>query len=123
MKLTQPVMIQSFKGGLELPEGKSSNTPAIPGSVVSEGKIKNQVDDKTWSTYPSGVRKLLHMMRWTRPEIMNAVRELSRFTGRALQLHVVARAMAPVDSYINSNRPPQNMACRSQLRNGSTFNL
>jgi hypothetical protein len=32
----------------------------------------------------------------------------------------VARAMAPADSYINSNRPPQNMACRSQLLNGST---
>jgi hypothetical protein len=31
----------------------------------------------------------------------------------------VARAMAPADSYINCNRPPQNMACRSQLRNGS----
>ena len=31
----------------------------------------------------------------------------------------VAHAMAPADSYINSNRPPQNMACRSQLRNGS----
>jgi hypothetical protein len=28
--------------------------------------------------------------------------------------------MAPADSYINSNRPPQNMACRSQLLNGST---
>jgi hypothetical protein len=32
----------------------------------------------------------------------------------------VARAMAPADSYINFNRPPQNRACRSQLRNGST---
>jgi hypothetical protein len=31
----------------------------------------------------------------------------------------VARALASADSYINSNRPPQNMACRSQLRNGS----
>jgi hypothetical protein len=31
----------------------------------------------------------------------------------------VARAMASPDSYINSNRLPQNMACRSQLRNGS----
>jgi hypothetical protein len=29
----------------------------------------------------------------------------------------VARAMAPTYSYINSNRPPQNMACRSQLCN------
>jgi hypothetical protein len=32
----------------------------------------------------------------------------------------VACAMAPADSYINSNRPPQDMACRSQLRNGPT---
>jgi hypothetical protein len=32
----------------------------------------------------------------------------------------VARAMAPTDSYINCNRPTQNMACRSQFRNGST---
>jgi hypothetical protein len=32
----------------------------------------------------------------------------------------LARAMAPADSYLNNNRPPQNMACRSQLRNGST---
>ncbi len=31
----------------------------------------------------------------------------------------VARAMASPDSYINSNIPPLNMACRSQLRNGS----
>ena len=30
------------------------------------------------------------MMRWTRPEIMNAVQELSRFSGRALQSHVMA---------------------------------
>ncbi len=90
MKLTQPVMIQSFKDEFELPEGNASNTPAIPGSVMSEGQIKNQVDNETQSTYRSGVGKLMHMMRWTRPEIMNAVRELSRFAGRALQWHVVA---------------------------------
>ena len=30
------------------------------------------------------------MMRWTRPEIMNSVRELSRFAGRALLSHVMA---------------------------------
>jgi hypothetical protein len=32
----------------------------------------------------------------------------------------VACAMSPADSYINSNRTPPNMACRSQLCNGST---
>ena len=82
MKLTQPVMIQSFQDEFELPEGKSSNTPAIPGTVMSEGEVINQVDDKMQSTYRSGIGKLLHMMRWTRPEIMNSVRELSRFVGK-----------------------------------------
>jgi hypothetical protein len=40
MKLTQPVMIQSFQDEFELPEGKSSNTPAIPGTVMSEVKVR-----------------------------------------------------------------------------------
>jgi hypothetical protein len=66
------------------------NTPAIPGTVMSKGEVINQVDDKIQSTYRSGVRKLLHMMRWTRPELMNLVRELSRFAGRALLSHVMA---------------------------------
>jgi hypothetical protein len=60
MKLTQPVMIQSFQDEFELPEGKSSNTQAIPGTVMSEGEVINQVDDKIQSTYRSGIGKLLH---------------------------------------------------------------
>jgi hypothetical protein len=76
MKLTQPVMIQSFKDEFDLPEGKASNTPAIPGTVMSEGELQNQVNAKTQSLYRSGIGKLLHMMRWTRPKIMNSVREL-----------------------------------------------
>jgi hypothetical protein len=90
MKLTQPVMTQSFQDEFKLPEGKSLNTPAIPGTVMSEEEVINQVDDKIQSTYRSGVGKLLHMMRWTRPEIMNSVRELSKFAGRALLSHVMA---------------------------------
>jgi hypothetical protein len=90
MKLTQSVMIQSFQDEFELSEGKLSNTPAIPGTVMSEGEERNQVNDEIQSTYRSGVGKLLHMMRWTRPEIMNSVRELSRVAGRALLSHVMA---------------------------------
>jgi hypothetical protein len=67
-------MIQRFQDEFELPEGKSSNTPAIPGSVMSEGELKNQVGDEIQLTYRSGVGKLLHMMRRTRLEIMNLVR-------------------------------------------------
>jgi hypothetical protein len=79
MKLTQAVMIQNFQDKFNLlPEGKASNTPpTLSGTVMSEGEVKNQVDIESQATYRSGVGKLLHMMQWTRPEIMNAVRELS----------------------------------------------
>jgi hypothetical protein len=90
MKLNQPVMIQSFDDEFDLPEGRSSNTPAIPGTVMSEGEVINQVEGQVQSTYRTGVGKLLHMMRWSRPETMNSVRELSRFAGRALVSHMMA---------------------------------
>jgi hypothetical protein len=46
--------------------------------------------------YRKGVAKLLHVTRWTRPDIMNSVRELSRFAGGALMAHMKAmyRCMA-----------------------------
>jgi hypothetical protein len=77
MKLTQLVMIQSFNEEFELPKGAAPNTPAIPGTVLTAGEIKNQVNNKLQSKFRSGVGKLLHMMRWTRLEVQNAVRELS----------------------------------------------
>ena len=39
------------------------------------------------STYRSGVGKLLHLMKWSRPEILNAVRELSKFMSGAAMAH------------------------------------
>ncbi len=86
----QPDMRQSFSDHSDLPEGKTSNTPAIPGTVMSQGETQNQVNIETQATYRAGVSKLLHMMQWTRSEIMNTVREVSQFEGRALQLHVRA---------------------------------
>jgi hypothetical protein len=51
MRLTQPVMIQSFQDEFDLPEVKASSTPAIPGTVMSEGEVKNQVSIKTQAPY------------------------------------------------------------------------
>jgi hypothetical protein len=38
--------------------------------------------------YRSGVGKLLHVMRWSGPDILNAVRELSHFMMVAAMLHL-----------------------------------
>ncbi len=90
IKLTQPVMLQSFEDEFDLPDGPSPNTPATPGSAMVRAEPENCVTEKEQFKYRSGVGKLLHMMRWSRPEIVNAVRELSRYMSGASPAHVKA---------------------------------
>ena len=89
MKLTQPVLLQSFTDEFELPTQKAM-TPAVPGDVLQKSGDEPGMDAESQTKYRSGVGKLLHMMRWSRPEILNAVRELSRFGGIADPAHMKA---------------------------------
>jgi hypothetical protein len=88
IKLTQPVLMQSYVDEFDLPEGEVPRTPATPGSVLQKVDPKDWLPDELQSKYRSGVGKLLHMMKWTRPEILNAVRELSRFMAHASLAHL-----------------------------------
>ena len=76
MKFTQPVLLQSFKDEFNLPKYKF-DTPAEAGQVIGGVKEGEGVSEEEQSKFRSGVGKLLHMMRWSRPEIWNAVRECS----------------------------------------------
>ena len=53
--------------------------------------------DSDQKIYYFGFGKLLHMMKWSRPEISNAVRELSRFMKTATLAHM--KAMKNVMNY------------------------
>jgi len=92
IKLTQPVLLQSFINEFDLPkEQDEPKTPAVTGEVLPVV----QEDAPTLSKelqfmYRSGVGKLLHMMKWSRPEISNAVQELSRFMSKATKMHLKA---------------------------------
>ena len=91
IKLTQPVLLQSYKDEFELPEGTAvPTTPATPGKVLVKPEPENCVSFEEQHTYRSGVGKLLHMMKWSRPEVLNAVRELSRFMVGAAYAHMKA---------------------------------
>jgi hypothetical protein len=97
IKLTQPVLMQSFQDEFELDESDRPRTPATPGEVLQKGQPEDEVPAVEQSTYRSGTGKLLHMMKWTRPEILNAVRELSRFMAGATRAHM--KAMYRVMNY------------------------
>lgn len=90
LKFTQPVMLQSFNDEFDLPEGQDPTTPATPGSILVPVAERNKLSKTDQTKYRSGVGKLLHMMRWSRPDILNAVRELSKFMSGASEAHVVA---------------------------------
>jgi hypothetical protein len=91
MKLTQPVLLQSYTDEFGIKEDDVvPKTPATPGEVLQKEEPENHLSAEQQQTYRSGVGKLLHMMKWTRPDILNAVRELSRFMTGASAAHLNA---------------------------------
>ena len=88
LKLTQPVLLQSFQDEFDLP-GEEPPNPASQGEILQKGKDDSEtVSAKLHKLYRKGVGKLSHMARWTRPEILNRVRELSRFLHAPTQTHI-----------------------------------
>jgi len=102
IKFTQPVMIQSFLDELDITDDmrKPPNTPDEPGTVLMSVQPVDYAPEKVQRYCRRGVGKLLHMMRWSRREIYNSVRELSRSMKGDSFLHVKAlyRVMAYVCS-------------------------
>jgi hypothetical protein len=88
LKMTQPVLLQSFSDEFEMPGGRFPVTPAVPGSVQVEGE--NKVGFENHAKYRTGVGKLIHLSKFTRPEILNSVRELARFTSGPSEAHMCA---------------------------------
>ena len=79
LKMTQPVLIQSFRDEFEIENLDTYETPGAPGKVLTPVENDGEaVDANTQTKYRSGVGKLLHLMRWSRPEVYNSVRDLSR---------------------------------------------
>jgi hypothetical protein len=90
MKLTQPVFLQSYVDEFDLSQIRLPKTPSVPGSTLHKGNNEAILNGTALWTYRSGVSKLLHMTRWTWPDIMNSVHKLSRFMTGALLAHMAA---------------------------------
>ncbi len=71
-------MIQSFQG--EFDAGRTKQvTQAEAGTVLQKARAEEeQLDEEDQTKYRSGVGKMMHMMRWTRPDIYNAVMDCAR---------------------------------------------
>ena len=91
VKFTQPVLLQSFEDEFGTETGRSTRTPAETGNVLRKGEDGSKMEYPKLNKFQKGVGKLLQMMRWSRPEMQNAVRDCSRFmTNGTSSSHVKA---------------------------------
>ena len=90
IRFTQPVLIQSFSDEFKV-TGKNIMTPAEAGQVlVKNENAENVVCKESHTYYRSGVGKLLHLSRWSRPDIQNSVREVARQGSGPVKAHLKA---------------------------------
>jgi hypothetical protein len=92
IRLTQPVKIQKFvdEYGIDIKSNRIPSTPAEPGSALRKEGIDDDdilLSPEEQFRYRSATAVLLHMMRWSRAEVMNAVRDCSRYMQSARKSH------------------------------------
>ena len=94
LKITQPVLLQSLSDEFDTEGSECPNTPGVPLKTLQRGN-KSAVTGERRTYYRSGVGKLMHLKRWSRPEMANAVRNLSRYNGDGSEdhIHAMHRAM------------------------------
>ena len=90
MVLTQPVLIQSFEDKFNLEEygNRIPNTPASPNTTLMEGETK--LGTEKHHKYCKGVGKMIHLSKYSRPDILNAVQELLRHGAHPMEAHYTA---------------------------------
>ncbi|KAL7579260.1 hypothetical protein ACA910_011419 [Epithemia clementina (nom. ined.)] len=100
VKITQSVLLRSFRNEFtyrHYEDEEYPELPAAPGQVLTALVDDDCLDESRQSTYRTGVGKLLYLVKWSRPEIGNAVRELSCFMSKAVPMH--EKAMEHVMKY------------------------
>jgi hypothetical protein len=87
IKITQPVLIQSFSDEFKLP-GESPVTPALHGSQLV--KEESDVSEEEHAEYQKGVGKLLHLVKYSCVDCLNRVRELLQYVSGPSHTHLDA---------------------------------
>ena len=64
------MMLQIFIYAFALPK-RVPNTPAMPGKTLTKDTEAAYEAPEETTYFRKGTEKLLHMMRWSRPEIYN----------------------------------------------------
>jgi hypothetical protein len=72
-------LLQRYQDEFEIKRKIPKRTPTETGNVLVNCDDGMKLTGKEQTQYHQWVGKLLHMMCWSRPDIYNTARELSRF--------------------------------------------
>jgi hypothetical protein len=90
LQITQPVLLQSFLYEFTIPaESESPKTPGISQKALRLG-IAPSVEGTRNTYYRFRVGKLMHLRRWSGPEMTNAMRDLSPYNSNCTQQYIDA---------------------------------
>jgi hypothetical protein len=104
LKFTQPVLLQSFTDEFDIAAGiEWPRTPGIPCKTLQLGD-EPPLEGNQNTYYRSGVGKLIHLRRWSRPDMANALRDLSRYNTNNTITHVEAMHRAMRYAVASPNR-------------------
>ncbi len=81
--------MQSYNDKIELPK-KSYMTPALTGLVLVAGNKEEALSPAMQKKYCCGTGKVMHAMQYSKPEMYNAVQDLSYHMHKATQDHYKA---------------------------------
>ena len=71
-------------------ESRNVKTPAIPGSIIQKAESPDLISDEKHENYRTVVGKLLFLLKHSRPDLGNAVQELSKVLDNTEETHYCA---------------------------------
>jgi hypothetical protein len=90
LMISQPVIIQSFIDEFSIISKEKIEIPASSGELFSPVSSGDELNEKEQKRYRTGIGKLLYLLRWSRPDILNITRKLSRHFLKANEAHMKA---------------------------------
>ena len=89
MRLIQPVLLHNFCGELGVTsDSVASHTPAVSRSVLAQDESHNYLDAEQEHRYSSDASKIMHLMCWICPTIMNTVCGINWYMAQATIRHI-----------------------------------
>jgi hypothetical protein len=82
--------VAEFSEEFGVEKDKAAVLPAKPGQVLTKGIEQDVLNATLHTKFRSGVGKLRYLATWSRPEILNLVREVSRHVSKPTQEHNMA---------------------------------